>query len=193
MGEDYGYSAKKQLTPPGQAAPLPDPKRGPMTPAPSIDIRGAADAPPPTARLHLIKLSVGTESVEGLAEWQGARMAERAALGIDPRPRHVTRMTPRRGGELVPGGSIYWVIQRRIQARQPLAELQPVTGEDGIRRCALILEPVLYRTLHRPRRPFQGWRYLTVEDAPPDTDTSPEMLADMPDDMREELERMGLL
>jgi len=160
---------------------------------PPVPIRGASEAPPTTARLHLIKLSVGSESVDSLAQWQGARMAERAALGIDPRPRHVTRMTPRRGEELVPGGSIYWVIQRRIQARQPLVALEPVTGEDGIKRCALILEPVLYRTLHRPRRPFQGWRYLPVEDAPPDTDTSPEMIADMPDDMREELERMGLL
>ena len=158
-----------------------------------VAVRGATDAPRSTARLHLVKLSVGTESVDGLARWQSARMAERAALGIDPRPRHVTRMTPRRGAELVPGGSIYWVIQRRIQARQPLAELQPVMGEDGIARCALILEPVLYRTVHRPRRPFQGWRYLTVEDAPTDTDTSPEMMEDMSDEMREELTRMGLL
>jgi len=165
----------------------------PSSTPPLVPIRGASDAPPSTARLNLIKLSVGSESVDGLAEWQGARMAERLALGIDPRPRHVTRMTPKRGAELVPGGSIYWVIQRRIQARQPLVALEPVTGEDGIARCALILEPVLYRTDHHPRRPFQGWRYLTVEDAPPDTDTSAEMLADMPDEMREELTRMGLL
>ena len=162
-------------------------------PSLSVDILGASDAPPSTAKLHLIKLSVGSESVDSLAEWQGARMTERAALGLDPRPRHVTRMTPRRGEELVPGGSIFWVIQRRIQARQPLAALEPVTGEDGIARCALILEPVLYRTVHRPRRPFQGWRYLTVEDAPEDTDTNAEMLADMPREMREELERMGLI
>lgn len=159
----------------------------------SVDVLGASDAPASTARLHLIKLSVGTESVDGLARWQTMKMNERHALGIDPRPRHVTRMTPRRGDELVPGGSIFWVIQRRIQARQPLAALEPVTGEDGIARCALILEPVLYRTVHQPRRPFQGWRYLTVGDAPADSDTSPEMLADMPDDMRAELEKMGLL
>ncbi len=159
----------------------------------AVDVLGASDAPQSTARLHLIKLSVGSESVDSLAEWQGTKMTERAALGLDPRPRHVTRMTPRRGEELVPGGSIFWVIQRRIQARQPLAALEPVTGEDGIARCALILEPVLYRTVHRPRRPFQGWRYLTVEDAPADTDTSADMLADMPEDMREELERMGLI
>ena len=158
-----------------------------------VDVRGASDAAPSKARLHLVKLSVGTESVDGLARWQSARMAERVAQSLDPRPRHVTRMTPRRGDELVPGGSIYWVIQRRIQARQPLAALEPVMGEDGIARCALILEPVLYRTEHRPRRPFQGWRYLSVDDAPPDTDVAGDLLADMPDEMREELSRMGLL
>lgn len=161
--------------------------------SPGVAIRGASDAPPSTARLHMIKLSVGSESVDGLAAWQGDRMAERAAAGLDTRPRHITRMTPRRGADLLPGGSIFWVIRRRIQARQPLAALEPVTGEDGIVRCALILEPVLYRTEHRPRRPFQGWRYLTVEDAPPDTDMPPGMLEEMPDAMREELERMGVL
>ncbi len=160
---------------------------------PPVPVLGASDAPPSAARLHLVKLSVGSESVDGLARWQGERIAERTALGLDPRPRHVTRMTPRRGAELVPGGSIFWVIQRRIQARQPLAALEPVMGEDGIARCALILEPVLYRTTHRPKRPFQGWRYLTVEDAPSDTDTPPDMLDDMPAEMREELLRMGLL
>lgn len=165
----------------------------PLDPLQPVPIRGAADAPEVAARLHLVKLSVGSESLESLAEWQGARMAERVALGLDPRPRHVTRMTPRRGEELLPGGSIYWVIQRRIQARQPLAALEPVTGEDGIARCAIILEPVLYRTVQQPRRPFQGWRYLKVSDAPVDTDTTPDMLADMPEDMREELMRMGLL
>lgn len=159
----------------------------------AVRVLAAADAPPSEARLHMIKLSVGTESVDGLAEWQSGRMAERVALGIDPRPRHITRMTPRRGDELLPGGSIYWVIQGRIQARQPLAALDPVTGQDGIKRCALILEPVLYRTEHRPKRPFQGWRYLKVEDAPADTDVNPDLLDEMPADMREELARMGLL
>ncbi len=158
-----------------------------------VRILGAADAPPSTARLHMIKLSVGTDSVDGLAAWQGMRMAERITLGVDARPRHITRMTPRRGDELLPGGSIYWVIQGRIQARQPLAALEPVVSEDGIKRCALMLEPVLYRTEHRPKRPFQGWRYLKVEDAPPDTDMNPDLLDEMPADMREELARMGLL
>ena len=51
---------------------------------------------------HLIKLSVGTESVESLAAWQ----ATRAAQTGDGLPCHVTRMFPRREAEVLAGGSI---------------------------------------------------------------------------------------
>lgn len=159
----------------------------------SVRVIGAAAAPALTPRLNLIKLSVGTDSIDNLAEWQSARMAERQALGVDSRPRHVTRMTPRRADELLPGGSIYWVIRGEIQARQPLAEIEAVTGQDGINRCALIFEPFLIRTRPTPRRPFQGWRYLKVDDSPADTDADNSDLAEMPKAMRDELIRLGLL
>ncbi|MGB1034463.1 MAG: DUF1489 family protein [Paracoccaceae bacterium] len=113
--------------------------------------------------LHLVKLSVGTEDVDGLAKWQ----ASRAAQGADGLPRHVTRMWPRREADLK-GGSIYWVIRRMIQCRQRIVRLDEVTGEDGIRRCAIVLDPELVLTQTTPRRPFQGWRYLPGTDAPPD-------------------------
>ena len=142
--------------------------------------------------LHLVKLSVGSESVESLIEWQAARCAERAAAGGDPRPRHVTRMTPKRGEELLAGGSIYWVIKRNIVARQRIVALQPVTGEDGIARCAIVLDSVITRTEHRPKRPFQGWRYLTPVDAPGDLTEDGEVLAEMPGSMREALSSFGV-
>ena len=142
--------------------------------------------------LHLIKLSVGSESVESLEEWQAERCAERRKAGLDHRPRHVTRMTPRRRKDLLEGGSIYWVIQRQILARQRLVALEPVRGEDGIERCALILDPQLVRTDPRPRRPFQGWRYLPAEDAPPDLTDEGRVIADMPDGMRTALGEFGV-
>lgn len=142
--------------------------------------------------LHLLKLSVGSESVESLAQWQRDKCAERKRAGLDPRPRHVTRMTPRRGAELLGGGSIYWVIQRKIVARQRLIALEPVRGEDGIERCALVLDPELVRTEPRPKRPFQGWRYLTAEDAPRDLSESGAVLAEMPEELRSALGDLGI-
>ena len=134
--------------------------------------------------IHLIKLSVGTESVEGLTEWQATKRAQTA----DGLPRHVTRMWPKREADLLKGGSIYWVIKGFIQCRQRILRLDEVTREDGIRFCAIVLDPELHRTTNARRRPFQGWRYLNPEDAPKDlpkgsanTDLPPELMASLAD------------
>jgi len=116
------------------------------------------------ARLHLIKLSVGSESVDSLALWQRGREAQ----GPDGLPRHVTRMWPRRAAELLDGGSVFWVIKGFVQCRQRIARLDEVIGADGIRRCAIVLDPLLVRTATARKRPFQGWRYLDPAEAPPD-------------------------
>jgi hypothetical protein len=121
-----------------------------------------------TARLHLVKLCVGAVSVEDLSDWQARRTAERRAAGLDPRPRHVTRMWPRRAEEILGGGSLYWVIQGYLAVRQSVEAFDEVTGEDGVRRCAIVFSPELVRVAARPRGPFQGWRYLAATDAPPD-------------------------
>jgi len=114
--------------------------------------------------VHLIKLSVGTESVDTLTIWQQTKRAQ----AEDGLPRHVTRMWPKRGDELLAGGSIFWVIKGSIQARQRILRLDEVIGEDGIRRCAIVLDPPLIRTTPALKRPFQGWRYLNPADAPAD-------------------------
>ncbi|WP_417722245.1 DUF1489 family protein [Salipiger sp.] len=113
---------------------------------------------------HLIKLSVGTEGVEDLAAWQESRRAPTP----DGLPRHVTRMWPRREAEVLAGGSIFWVIKGLVQCRQRILRLDAVTGEDGIDRCAIVLDPKLVRVAPTPKRPFQGWRYLAPGDAPRD-------------------------
>jgi len=113
---------------------------------------------------HLIKLSVGTETVDDLAAWQATAQQR----WPDGQPRHVTRMWPKREAEIVNGGSIYWVIKGFIQARQRVLRLDEVTGQDGIRRCAIVLDRDLIRVEATPKRPFQGWRYLKPQDAPRD-------------------------
>ena len=142
-----------------------------------------------TKFVNLVKLSVGTESVDSLAIWQTMRAAERP----DSLPRHVTRMWPKREAEILRGGSIYWVIKGAIQCRQRILRLDEVRGEDGIRRCAIVLDPELHRTQAAPRRPFQGWRYLNPEDAPPDL---PAHRADgdaLPDDLNRALAEIGVI
>ncbi len=111
-----------------------------------------------------MKLCVGADSVEDLSLWQHANR-HRWPDGL---PRHVTRMWPKREAELLEGGSLYWVIKGVILARQRILRLDEQIGEDGIRRCALVLDAEIRRTEPAPRRPFQGWRYLTPGDAPRD-------------------------
>ncbi|MDJ0640123.1 MAG: DUF1489 domain-containing protein [Paracoccaceae bacterium] len=114
--------------------------------------------------LHLIKLSVGSEDMKSLARWQ----ASKAAKGPDGLPRHVTRMWPKRESDLLKNGSIYWVIKGVVLCRQRILRLDEVIGGDGIRRCAIVLDPELHRVEAMPKRPFQGWRYLEGKDAPRD-------------------------
>jgi len=114
--------------------------------------------------MHLVKLSVGTETVEDLLAWQSSPRAQ----GSDGYPRHVTRMWPKREEALLKGGSIYWVVKGFLQCRQEILRLDEVIGEDGIRRCAIVLNPRVIRTTTAKKRPFQGWRYLEPDHAPRD-------------------------
>lgn len=138
-------------------------------------------------QINLIKLSVGTESPEGLADWQQMR-----AAATDGLPRHVTRMWPKRETELLNGGSIYWVIKGIIQARQPILRLDEVIGSDGIRRCAIVMKPGLILTQHALKRPFQGWRYLTFEDAPADLPSGKTHEDTLPADLSAALAEIGV-
>ena len=119
-------------------------------------------------QLNLIKLSVGSESVDSLIDWQKTR--QRKINGTSHF--HITRMWPRRDAELLDGGSIYWVVQGVVQCRQSITGLEEVIGEDGIRRCAILLGADIIRTEPQRKRPFQGWRYLTTSDAPQDLSAS---------------------
>ncbi len=113
--------------------------------------------------LHLIKLSVGTTDLADLADWQRG-----PGRGPDGLPRHVTRMWPKRGAELLDGGSVYWIVRGAVLCRQRLLRLDEVRGRDGVPRCALVLDPELVPVTPAPRRPFQGWRYLPAGEAPRD-------------------------
>ncbi|MRU16499.1 DUF1489 family protein [Roseovarius sp. A21] len=141
------------------------------------------------AKLHLIKLSVGSESVDSLIQWQSSTRAK----GPDGLPRHITRMWPKREAELLEGGSIYWVVQGLVQCRQRLVRFDEVIGNDGIRRCAFVLDTEVIRTSSAPKRPFQGWRYLKPEDAPADLPAHRQEEDDLPADLSAALADIGVL
>ena len=118
--------------------------------------------------VNLVKLCVGVSSVGELAMYQNRRATEAEARGESYLPSHVTRMFPRRKEEVLSGGSLYWVIRGEIQVRQTILDLESCIGDDAIRRCRIVMDPALTRTVRVPRRPFQGWRYLAAEESPDD-------------------------
>jgi hypothetical protein len=143
--------------------------------------------------LHLLKLSVGSDSIRDLAEWIEERLAQRRKRGEPREHIHRTRMVPKRVGELLDGGSLYWVIKGQIAARQKLIDIRPFIDKDGVSRCQFVMEPPLIPVMPRPFRPFQGWRYLRPEDAPPDLRAGAGEVAEMPEELRRELSELGLL
>ena len=143
--------------------------------------------------LHLIKLCVGAESIDDLREWVSERSLIAIAAGMEPHSSHITHMVPKRDRELLEGGSLYWVIKGQVQARQPLLDIKTFTDADGISRCELVLGPEVVETALQPRRAFQGWRYLTDDDAPRDLKNMGEGAADLPLELRRELAELGLL
>ena len=144
--------------------------------------------------LHLIKLCVGAESVSDLEDWINQKLKEKRKRGEKPEHIHRTRMVPKRTEELLDGGSLYWVIRGEITCRQRLRAIRPFRDKDGVGRCGLVLDRKVVLVAPRPFRAFQGWRYLSPADAPPDlTTASARFRAGPPAAMLAELRALGLL
>jgi hypothetical protein len=111
--------------------------------------------------LHLIKLCVGADTPDDLRRWRARRAAE------GHRPIVHTRQTPKRAEEILDGGSLFWVFKGQVLIRQSVAAIETI-GQGAARRCEILLADEMIPTAPQPRRAFQGWRYLTVQDAPPD-------------------------
>ena len=136
--------------------------------------------------VHLIKLAVGIRDMPHLIEAQSARAANGHPL------RHRTRHRPRRSAELSDGGSIYWVIAGTLLARQRVVGVIEDCWEDGTSCAGLLLDPSLVQVEGRPVKAFQGWRYLRIDDAPPDLREDDNPLA-MPPALRNELRALCLI
>lgn len=148
--------------------------------------------------VHLIKLCVGVSDVAHLVE-EHERLAKKALKRNKPvEDSHWTRMFPKRADEVTGGGSLYWVIKGVIRVRHRILRLDEVADADGQQYCAIVYDPKVILVEPRPRRAFQGWRYLEADDAPPDLPNQRQAMSnalaegDMPPKMLAELRELGL-
>ncbi|WP_091739149.1 DUF1489 family protein [Phenylobacterium immobile] len=132
--------------------------------------------------LHMIKLCVGCDTVEDLVAWKAAEAGGKRPWTMQ------TRQTPKRAPEMVDGGSLYRVFKGAILCRQTITDIKTV-GEGPNSRCIVTLDPELILVAPTPRRAFQGWRYLTETDAPPDLGV--DGFGDAPPELARQLREIG--
>ena len=143
--------------------------------------------------LHLVKLCVGIDRLQDLRIWQAKRLDDLARAGRVVELCHKTKQMPRRRAEVLNCGSLYWVIKGFVSARQRILDLKQTVREDGRHCCGIVLDSKIVETRPNLRRPFQGWRYLEANEAPPDLSGSDDGTAEMPPGMREELRALRLI
>lgn len=144
----------------------------------------------PAAPLHLLKMAVGIADLHDLRRVRSARIEQLGGSFV------YTRNHPRRAEAVLCGGSLYWVIRGQIRARQRIAGFRSERDDKGRAYCLIEVAPELIATVWRPWRPFQGWRYLSPADAPPDGTGGTEEDASgapIPARMAAELRSLGLL
>ena len=141
--------------------------------------------------LNLIKLCVGAKSVSDLNQRQLAQGVS-TTINVKRKIVHVTRMWPKREVELLAGGSLYWVFKGLILARQEIISLEEIRGSDHIKRCGIVLSEKIIKTSPKPKRAFQGWRYLTSDQAPPDVGEFSQIEEEIPHSLQLELARLGV-
>jgi hypothetical protein len=139
--------------------------------------------------LHIAKLAVGVRDIDHIR----AQQAER--LRTSPPLRHRTRNSPRRGNEVLDGGSLYWVISGSMLARQRILDIVEDTRDDNTPCTSFVLDREVVPLIGRPTRPFQGWRYLAAEAAPADLDASVMAVGEeaLPPVLRRELRALCLI
>lgn len=110
----------------------------------------------------MMKLAVGVPSFEAFESRVESRRLAGAGMQV------WTRSFPKRAGDVIGEGSLYWVIAGLLSARQTIITIEEDTYDDGSRCARIEVEPVLIRVSPVRTKPFQGWRYLQPAAAPAD-------------------------
>jgi hypothetical protein len=129
--------------------------------------------------LHLTRVAYGAQSLDDLIGWFRDR---------PPISRHTTRYLPKRHAEILPDGSLYWILKHQLVARCPIAGFEDAEGG----RTNILLHNQLILTRPVPRRAHQGWRYLEGSDAPVDLGDAAAG-GDLPPELVRDLAAIGLI
>ncbi len=132
--------------------------------------------------VHLKKLAVGIKSIENLKERQQFIIDTYGELI------HFTRNRPKKAEELIDGGSLYWIVNRKVFARQIILDIKSLIMEEGKKSTGIVLQNKLIRVRPVSMRPFQGWRYYQTSDVPPDIDDD-----NFSDENNVELSKLGFI
>ena len=132
--------------------------------------------------VHLKKLAVGISSIENLKDRQSF------IFDTYGETIHFTRNKPKRVDELIDGGSLYWIINRKVFVRQKILEIKSFIMEDGKKSAGIVLQNRLIRVRPVRVKPFQGWRYYQTSDVPPDIEDD-----NFSDENNIELSKLGFI
>lgn len=141
--------------------------------------------------VNLIKLCVGAQNVSDLYEWQKNRLIHDKSLE-NHATFFITRMRPKRENDILKGGSIFWVFKGLILARQKIIGFDNFMSEDNILRCKVILDRKIILTDPYHKKPFQGWRYFSQQEAPKDREIFSNEKTQLPLKIEKELSELGI-
>jgi len=79
-----------------------------------------------------------------------------------------------------------------ILARQEILSFKEIIGPDEIKRCGIVLNANIIKTVPKTKRPFQGWRYLNSHEAPKDLDKFSMNQEELPHSLQLELSKLGV-
>lgn len=130
--------------------------------------------------LHLTKVAYGATSLEEMRSWFSTR-GDQARL--------TTRYLPKRHGEIVPGGSLFWIFKHQLVMRSPILGFEEAEGG----KTHIVIGTRLIPVHPRPKRAHQGWRYLEDADAPIDLGEGEEAGEALPGELAADLARLGLV
>lgn len=143
--------------------------------------------------VHMIKLVVGIDTLEDFYDWQQKDVVD--FNGVPANTVH-TRYKPKAAEEILQtGGSIYRVIKNRIVCRQKIIGFDQWDSPDKGTQCIIMCDLDIIQTYSKPKRPFQGWRYLKPSDAPKDRGVylGDGQRGEIPEDLERDLAESGLL